>query len=275
MAIKLLIDGDILIYRSGFAVQKKGQEIEPVSHAIYLMKSAITSMCQRFKTDNYIIFLTASDRSNFRYEVAKTLPYKGNRDPKLNPNAPGKPVYYDQLRTYLMEHKRARMITGYEADDALGIYQCKEANNPKVETIICSIDKDLNMIPGRHYNFVKEFEFTVDYLGFLELSTNKKTLSGGGVMWFYAQMLLGDKSDNIPGIKGHGPVKVYDKLKDAVSEQELWEIVQQIYLDEFKNSLTQDAIYDRMYEVANLLWIWQKENDYKAVELKRMGRIDV
>jgi hypothetical protein len=83
----------------------------------------------------------------------------------------------------MLEVHRAEVAFGMEADDLLGINQTKD-------TIICTIDKDLRQVPGQHYNFVKDEIFTVSVQQ--------------GLLWFYTQMLTGDASDNVSGIRGIG-----------------------------------------------------------------------
>lgn len=274
MKTKLLIDGDILVYRLGFAAQARDHGVEPIQHAIHLVKKCIKEMTHRFETENIKIYLTSGDRSNFRFAIATTLPYKGNRDKNINPKAPDKPYHYDNLRRYILYKYNTTMVTGIEADDAMGIAQMYNIDNPDLQTIICSIDKDMDMIPGLHYNFVTDELYSCDDPGELMLSSSKRKLRGTGYKWFYAQMLLGDSSDNIPGIPMFGPVKTYDALKDMNDEESMWKAVERIYLDRLMDSgLTYEQVYDRLYEVADLLWIWRKPHDCKSSELKLLDKI--
>src|SRR5258706_13648506 len=100
----------------------------------------IEDILKATNADNYKVFLTSDDKSNYRYTVSGT--YKANRK---NP----RPIYYGELREHLITFYHTTVVTGEEADDALGVAQTSE-------TIICSIDKDLNQCPGRHYDFVKD-----------------------------------------------------------------------------------------------------------------------
>lgn len=77
---------------------------------------------------------------------------------------------------------------GDEADDALGIAQCQAGCGE--DTIICSIDKDLDGIPGWHYNFSKNRKADGTYI-VSEVNANR---------FFYKQILSGDSTDNIPGM---------------------------------------------------------------------------
>ncbi len=285
-----IIDGDLIIYRSGFrsqhtewaAVNKvDGYTIEfgervtramatrlmvqqglkypsewsleetlvvsPVEHACHSAKITIQMILNKFEATSYKLYLTSNDKSNYRFSVAKTRPYKGNR------TAP-KPVHYEAIREYLLHSWNAELVTGIEADDAMGIEQCR---HPVGESVICSIDKDMNIIRGMHYNFVTDVLYETTYFGHLELydlggNKTKKSLRGGGLKWFYAQMLLGDSADNIPGVSMVGPVKVFQLLNDCKTEKELYKTVLKVYTDKH--------IEDRFEEVAHLLWIQQKQN---------------
>lgn len=229
-----LIDADVLRYRIGFAAQKKDDEgnviPEPVENALHSCKLQINSILEALDTDNYILYLTG--KGNFRFDVAKTYPYKGNR---VLP----KPYHYDNLTDYLINRWNAQVVDGIEADDALGI-KGYEAYKNDCQTVICSIDKDLKMIPGWHYNFVKqELEFVDEWQG---------------IKWFYTQLLTGDATDNIHGIKGIGPKKAAKALEDCETELELYNVCKQMYEDFFGEEAD-----ERLIENGRLLWILREE----------------
>jgi 5'-3' exonuclease len=95
-----------------------------------------------------------------------------------------------------------------EADDYLGI-------NQHESSIICSIDKDLLQVPGKHYNIVKKEFYEID----------EET----GFRNFYTQLLTGDTSDNIKGIAGIGPVKAKKALTGYFTEQGMFSVVREMY----------------------------------------------
>lgn len=276
MNTKLLIDGDVLVYRLGFAAQDNQGNAEPLSHAMHLVKKTINDMCEKFNTDNIKVFLTSQDKSNFRFNVARTQPYKGNRDKKYNPKAADKPIHYNNLRRYILSNYNSVEIFDQEADDAMAIAQMVHIDDPYFETVICTIDKDLWQIPGKNYNFVTEELITVKDPGHLELISSeegnkiKRKLIGSGYKWFYAQMLLGDSADHIPGLRGYGPVKVFKHLQDLNTELDLWHEVRRLYLDHLvEDSLKDESIvYDRLYEVADLLWMRRYVGEIKSDWLK-------
>ena len=165
-----LIDGDILCYRVGFS----SRDI-PLSIALSRLNKTIENILKACNTQDYKIYLTSQDHSNFRFEIDPT--YKANRSSE-------KPPYYINLREYMTEMHGAEMAFGMEADDLMGI-------NQNADTIICTIDKDLKQIPGRHYNFVKDYHYSVT--------------PSEGLYWFYTQILTGDNADNVKGLAGVGP----------------------------------------------------------------------
>ena len=142
----------------------------------------------------------------------------------------------------------AEVIEGKEADDAMGIKQMTSSE----ETIICSIDKDMDMIPGLHFNWRTKKRYVID-----ELQAMRN---------FYTQLLTGDAVDNIRGVPGIGKVRAADILNGLETEKEMFDAVYQAYYDKHLKEGMEDpendeAVMDELTENAKLLWIWRKEND--------------
>jgi hypothetical protein len=173
----------------------------------------------------HVGYLTGKD--NYRHDIAKTKPYKGNRK-----DAP-RPVHLHSLREYLITAWDFRVANGQEADDAIGIHATLTRDN----SIIVSIDKDLDMIPGHHYNPVKKDHYYV----------NDKV----AIKNFYRQILTGDKVDNIEGLRGIGPKKADKILGDFDTDLAMYEAVLKAY----------DGDAERVLENGQLLWIRRKEGE--------------
>jgi hypothetical protein len=216
-----LIDADIVTYRIGFASNDENEKIA-VSRCAEFMEELVMKPW----VGDYKGFLTGS--GNYRHDIAKTQPYKGNRKQE-------KPKHYDLLREYLIKAWGCEVIEGQEADDAIGIKAYE--NEDKESFVIMSIDKDLDMIEGWHYNFIKDNKYFV---------TKEQALIN-----FYRQVLTGDKVDNILGLKGIGPAKSSKILAGCNTEEELFKAVLKAY-DNDINYLTENA---------QLLWIRRKPNE--------------
>jgi 5'-3' exonuclease len=243
-----LVDGDVLVYAGGFAAdaQAKAQYIQrhgsdegfdinehhgPVEHALQAVKQKINSVMERTESDDKIVFL--SHPVNFREQMFPE--YKANR------NVLHKPFWYREVQDYLFERQGAVYSEeGDEADDAMGRKQMEYllADGP-VETIIASIDKDMDMIPGLHYNWSK----TREAEGVYEASDPEC------LRIFYTQMLTGDSTDNIPGmykklgIKASAQVKT--PLETMTNVREMYDYVLQVY----------EGDKDFLALIGPLLWI--------------------
>lgn len=212
--MKALIDADIVAYR----VACTCQEDDAQDFVFARLEDLVDSILVNTEATEYRLFLTGKD--NFRYTVYPE--YKAHR-PKE------KPFWLEAARQYLIATFNAEVIDGQEADDAMGIYQTED-------TIICSIDKDLLMIPGRHYNFVKDEFITVT--------------KESGIRHFYIQCLTGDRADNIKGIEKIGPKKAEKLLAGCITEKEMFDAVRNAYSND-----------EEFIMNARVLWIRRKDNE--------------
>jgi len=164
------IDADIPCYSIGFA-----SEGDPVEYALHSVKVLIKKCVKQTGADDYILFLTG--KNNFRIKRATLQPYKGNRKGD-------KPTHHAAIRQYMIEQHGAVVIDDAEADDALGIFLTEEETG--VEKVIATLDKDLDGVPGEHYNWKKNITYNVS----VEEADE----------FFCQQLLTGDATDNIPGL---------------------------------------------------------------------------
>lgn len=222
------IDSDILVYRCGHAAK----DDEPLEYVLATVKRAVEGILENFPgRKEQRLYLTG--KGNFRDTLATIQTYKGNRSPD------SKPKYYKEIRDYLVDVWNAEVIEGQEADDAMGIYQWSHKDK---STCIVSIDKDLRMIPGYHYNFVKG---VIDYVDLPQANYN-----------FFRQTLTGDRSDNIPGISGVGE-KRSEKLLAPANNNVV--DMKRICMEQYKKEFGEYA-ESCWKEISNLLWIRREEN---------------
>jgi 5'-3' exonuclease len=235
---KALIDGDIIIYRSAFAAERakyvlhqddgiyiefgskkeadahikkhnlvdyaleKTRVIEPLENALGNAKECLEKILNTLETRDYMVYLTGRD--NFRRLIPS---YKANRDPSM------KPYWMDEVVLYLKKYWGAEQVDGMEADDAIAI----ASSDP--QSVIVSTDKDLDTLPGWHYNWVKQEIYEVS-----EDDADKN---------FWTQMLTGDRSDNVLGIPGVGPVGAAGLLAECGSPEHRRDAVLNAYAEEF------------------------------------------
>lgn len=163
----LAVDGDIIAYRTAAVCEE---------HFEGSCDSIIESTLTEIATDTNIskMRIYVSGKNNFRYDIAKTKPYKGNRATMVAPR------FLNYCKDHLVSKYNGIRVHGYEADDAIATDMT--VNN----AIHCGIDKDMLQIPGDHYNYVKK-EW-------------QHVTPEEAIVTLYRQILMGDASDNIPGL---------------------------------------------------------------------------
>lgn len=221
-------------------------ELEPVAHAYQSAKLMIQTTLDEVKATGYKNYITSNDKSNFRFQVAKTWPYKGNRDPK------NKPMYLQQVRQYLKDNWNAQEVFKMEADDKLMIEHHKDIDT----SVICTVDKDLRNAAKWFYNLVKREKTE------LTSKDNKDH--------FWEQIIRGDTCDHIPGLRHFmkprkaGPKLVDDLLSPLPPDDKLYEeAVRDFYFtNKIEYGFSNNEEYDKfLLEIGNLLWIRRWEDD--------------
>jgi len=200
-----LIDADSLLY---YEMNKPTLE-----EAIEGINSRIETILDETGADKYAGFLTIG--KCFRYNIAKTRPYKYNRKLSSKP-----PIFY-ALKEYLQQGPHNFVcVSRLEADDCVSVYSTIIAENKEQSYIICSPDKDvLKQVPGKHFNFQK-----MEWINTSDEDANK---------FLWMQTLMGDSTDGIPGIPGLG-AKTAEKIinkNDGITSYE--QDVLKIYIEKF------------------------------------------
>lgn len=252
------IDGDVLIYACGFAsdaaamavlkskfgddeegfahyIEDNGKPHEPLNYALNGVNMKINAVADAVDATRRTIWL--SHPVNYREAIYPA--YKANRDPSH------RPFWYEDIKQYLLDKGALYSNEGDEADDAMGIAQTDLMKRGK-PSVICTNDKDLDQIPGLHYNWSKS---KID-LGVYEVDEIE------GLRFFYTQLLSGDSTDNIPGLKIHTGRMATAGLKAPLqvlfTEAEMYEYVVNIY----------EGDKDFIHMIAPLLWIKRTNNSW-------------
>ena len=259
--MRALIDADILVYQAahgGENTREGEEEVYSFEYVESLLLKAILEITSAVGADSYTLYLTGDN--NFRNDVAVTKPYKGNR---VKP----KPFHYKNVRAYLMSLPETIMTEGIEADDAMSMAQMEVYNywgargfdnrTPEecCDTVICTRDKDLRMVPGWHYGWehARQPEYEMKFLdefGQLEYNAEKNKITGTGLLFFYSQLITGDSVDNIPGLPKKGPKAAYVTLQSVKDEEEAKKAVYSLYKETIGESWK-----EYLLEQGQLLWM--------------------
>jgi 5'-3' exonuclease len=166
MKLTLAVDEDMLVYHIAYYIKDKDSKHE-VRHQVWKSLIRLLDLSGHAQ-----LVLCRSDKPLWRTEMYPE--YKAKRKHDYNP-------WRSYVKAYLAEY--CTTVKGEEADDIMASLAIQE------NYIICTNDKDLKQIPGRHLSFQGERNL-ID-----EETANYN---------FCTQLLMGDSIDNIPGIPGMG-----------------------------------------------------------------------
>jgi len=284
-----LVDGDIVVFRCGFAAERTAwnlhipaqdytgifeykreamdeldkrlpgkfsrveyedyqlfpeKQLEPLSHALQNVRTLMNRIAESCQLNEFDMQVCLSSSKNFRHEIAKTRPYKGNRKKEH------RPTYETKIRDYLKENYDCYTGENEEADDLMGIKAT--AAGPE-DSIIITLDKDLDQVPGLKYNWVHDVGYNV---------TPEQACYN-----FHLQLLMGDTTDNIPGLPGIGAGKAAKALHGLETEQEQMEEVCRMYQihsgkKDWKEYLT---------EQGRLLWIRREPDQLWTPDIEEVA----
>ena len=191
----ILIDGSSYLYRAFYVPQLKRMQTssgQPTG-AIFGIVNMIKSLMTEYPESNVVAIFDAKGK-NFRHELFTD--YKANR-----PSMP------DELRSQIEYVHRAVKalglplvaVPGVEADDVIGTY-AKLASDAGQTVLVASGDKDLAQIVNDKVNLIDTMKKVIlDEAGVVD----KFGVRPDQIIDYLA--LMGDTSDNIPGVPKLGP----------------------------------------------------------------------
>ncbi len=219
-----LIDGSYILYRSYYALRPLTTSTGIPTQATYAFCRTIKKLIDKFEPTQMVL-VWDSKGPTFRKKMYSD--YKATR------TAPPSDLFIQKehieefaniIELYQISKK------GYEADDIIYALSQKEHNTQK---IIVGSDKDLFQMLNKHEILIFDpfKEILIDEEDFKK----EKGFSPSKLPFYHS--LVGDSSDNIPGVKGIGKkgatelVKQFDSLKDLYD-----------HLDKVKKEKTRDLL---------------------------------
>jgi DNA polymerase-1 len=139
-----------------------------------------------------------SSYPTFRHQLSPE--YKANRAGRR------KPLGLRDMRAWLESEYDVRCHQNLEADDVMGILM---TNGSYRDPIMVTADKDMRTIPGK---LLRMDKMEINDVG----DANRNWMT---------QALVGDTSDNYPGLKGFGPVKAEKLLAEHHTLPAMWNAV--------------------------------------------------
>lgn len=219
--MKILVDYDSLLYAALYRVVSISQIKELLTKydkdrvrqmALLEANERLSNMCLSFltnisdsgfdfNTEDVEYYLTSNI---FSYRKKISSSYKANRT---------RNKWVIALKSYIIENETCHYSLEWESDDLIA----DRAKELKYDCVIATIDKDLNQIPGWKFDLYKEKtgEFSERGIEIKRYRGLKFIDKVEAKRFIWLQMLTGDTSDNIKGIKGVGPAKANKLLSGS------------------------------------------------------------
>ena len=207
----ILVDGSSYLFRAFHALPRltnsKGQD----TGAVYGVINMLNKLVEEYKPEHIAVVFDAKGKT-FRNDLYED--YKAHRPPMP-----------DELRSQIEPlHQIIEalgypiiVIPGVEADDVIGTY-ARQASENNIDTLISTGDKDLAQLVNEHVTLINTMNNVVlDEDGVME----KFDVPPTAIIDYLA--LMGDTSDNIPGVPKVGPktaakwLKQYETLDNLVA----------------------------------------------------------
>jgi DNA polymerase I len=210
--LTILLDADVICHQFAYLNTQtiSFDGVTPLEHlnpekARNDVDSYIFGLKEKLESDDLIVVLS-DPNANFRKELCPT--YKAGRSEK--------PALWHEIRAFLEQEQMDHETVSYprlEGDDVLGLLATNEYLD---RSIIVSIDKDMQTIPGLLFNPAKD-------------TAVRRITEIDAVRYHATQTITGDQTDGYPGLPKAGPVTAAKTLGDLTDPVEIWEAVQGLY----------------------------------------------
>jgi DNA polymerase I len=238
MSHLVIVDGHAIAHRAYHSIPPLSLNGQPVN-AIYGFYSMILNALDTLKP-NYLIVCLDSPGPNFRNE--EFVGYRAQRKPADVDLKSQLPIIPETLKTANIIHYS---LGGFEADDLIGSITKKSLRKVKnkkrmiSKVTIITGDKDLmQLVDDKVSLFVPVQGLSVTKL--YDAPAVKEKLGVAPSQVIDLKALMGDSSDNYPGVSGIGPVAAINLLEKYSHLDNIY-----THLDDIKSSISEKLAKDK------------------------------
>ncbi|MBE5676717.1 DNA polymerase I [Staphylococcus sp. SS87] len=244
----VLIDGNSLSFRAFYALPLLSNKAGIHTNAVYGFAMLLEKILKEEKPDHFLVAFDAG-KTTFRHE--KYSEYKGGRQktpPELSEQFP----YIRQLLDAY--HIKRYELDNYEADDIIGTLS-KEADKAGFQTIIITGDRDLTQLATDNVSiyYTKKGVTDVDHYTPEFIAEKYNGLTPSQIIDMKG--LMGDSSDNIPGVAGVGEKTAIKLLNQFNTVEGVYEHLDEVSGKKLKEKLEnskEDALMSKELATINV-----------------------
>lgn len=210
----LLIDGNAIVHRAYHALPFLNNKGGAPTNAVYGFFAMVLKVINDLEATNLIVCF---DRPKPNFRQTLYAGYQATRPKMADELSP-------QFGTLIKVLKNANVcifgVDGYEADDLIGTLS-REATEQKMDTVILSGDRDLMQLVNHHIKLMTPL------VGVTKTATyDEQAVHARFGLWPHQfidyKALIGDASDNYPGVSGIGPKTAMDLINKYDTIEEIY-----------------------------------------------------
>ena len=261
----IIVDGSSYLYRAYYALphlkNSKGQN----TGAIFGVTNMLLKLLKTYNPQHLCMVFDAKGK-NFRHTLYKS--YKSNRKPM--------PVELSEQVQPIMDFIRSLgikilQIPDVEADDVIATLAHNKQKN--VEVIISSGDKDLAQLVNKNVTLINSMDDKV-----LDIDGVYKKFGVYPKQMFDYLVLVGDTSDNIPGVENIGPKTAIKLLNDFETLEGIFQNIDKLkgkIKENLMNSIDTIEITKKLIKLKTNLNIKVNEKDYLITDRNQKALSDI
>lgn len=257
----LILDGHSLMYRAFHALPLLTNSEGLHTNAVYGFANMLLRMKEEIKPD-YIVAAFDRKAPTFRHEEYKD--YKAGRKPMPDELSEQFPVIKDMLKLLAIDTFE---IDGFEADDLIGTLS-KFAENRGIEVYVVTGDRDALQLASQNIKIVINKKGMTEK----EIYDEKRMVDELGVtpkQFIDVKGLMGDTSDNIPGVPGIGEKTAFKLIHEFGSMEDVLQNIDNIKGNKIKENLlnySEQAIFSK--KLATIMTDVPVEIDLESIKSK-------
>ena len=262
-----LVDASSIFFRAYYAIPfMQSQKTKIQTSAIYGYLTTTLKILEQFKP-KYLMY--CFDRKEPSHRVKYYKEYKANREEM--PEDLEKQMPYIHKVTELMGIQKMD-LKGYEADDLIGSLACWSKDN-QAQVVVISSDKDFAQLVSAHvklYDPMKDIYYDIGGV------QKKWGVRPDQIVDYLA--IVGDSSDNIPGVRGIGQKGVQKLLAEYNTMEDLYSDIDQLpdkLAQKLKDSKKEAFISQRLARIVTDLKLVSQFKDFEKQDLKQKEMMEL
>jgi DNA polymerase-1 len=264
----IIIDGNSLAYRAFYALPLLNNEKGNYTNAVYGFTTILLRILEEEKPTHCLV---AFDAGKVTFRHSDYREYKGGRQKTPSELSEQFPLIRQLLDAFSIKHYE---LSGYEADDIIGTLT-KQADQSGWQTKVVTGDKDMLQLVSEHVHvaLTRKGISEVEYYDLTKLDEVYK-LKPDQIRDLKG--LMGDASDNIPGVPGVGEKTALKLLHQYETVENIYEHVDELSGKKLKENLHENK--DKAYMSKELATILREaplelsleDADYKGYQLEKL-----